>query len=204
MPLAQLLAGFQSLSPLTTSTLGPSGADSLVGGFVYILGPCGPLQWALVWLGVSPTAATPTDFSQSEILRLYFPALDPWVAWSVSLPSCSSWFICTQMWDYLPCQLLPFHESSLPQLSVSTPPANLDECFFFNSLVVGLPDSLIFWQFWLCFVFKYVVVLLLVVWGGTVCLPTPPSWAEVGFFTPPTIWVPSFLPTPLSEFFFFY
>ena len=25
------------------------GADSQVGGFVYVLGPCGPLQWTLLW-----------------------------------------------------------------------------------------------------------------------------------------------------------
>ena len=65
------------------------------------------------------------------------------------------------------------------QLPVSAPPAGLDECFFFNSLVVGLPYSSIFCQFWLFFVFKFVVVLLLVVQGGTVCLPRPPSWPEV-------------------------
>ena len=58
------------------------------------------------------------------------------------------------------------------------PPTSLDECFFFNSLVVGLPCSLIFWQFWLFSVFKFVVVLLLVVQGGTVYLPTPLSWPE--------------------------
>ena len=29
---------------------------------------------------------------QSEDLRLYFPVLEPWVVWSVSLPSCSSQF----------------------------------------------------------------------------------------------------------------
>ena len=44
MPLAWLLAGFQSLLPLSTSKLGPSGADSWVGGFVYVLGPCGSLH----------------------------------------------------------------------------------------------------------------------------------------------------------------
>ena len=49
------------------------------------------------------------------------------------------------------------------QLSTSTSPAGLDECFFFNSLVVGLPYSLIFCQLWLFFVFKFVVVLLFVV-----------------------------------------
>ena len=41
MALALLSAGFQSLPPLHTGKVGPSGADSWVGGFVYILGPCG-------------------------------------------------------------------------------------------------------------------------------------------------------------------
>ena len=48
----------------------------------------------------------------------------------------------------------PCHESSLPWLPISAPPTGLDECFFFNSLVVGLPYSSIFCQFWLFFVFK--------------------------------------------------
>ena len=61
---------------------------------------------------------------------------------------------------------------------MSAPPASLDECFsIINSLVVGLPYSSIFCQFWLFFVFKLVVVLL-VVGGGTACLPMPPSWPE--------------------------
>ena len=65
------------------------------------------------------------------------------------------------------------------QLPLSAPPTSLDECFFFNSLVVGLPCSLIFCQFWLVFVLEFVVVFLLVVQGSTVCLPMPPSWPEV-------------------------
>ena len=120
----------------------------------------------------------PHRFFQSEPLRLYFFILEPWVASSVSLPSCSSQFIHTQMWDHPLCQLLPCHESSLPQLPISALLTSLDECFFFNSLIVGLAYS--FWQFWLFFVFKFVVVLLLVVREGTVCLPMPPSWPEVG------------------------
>ena len=52
------------------------------------------------------------------------------------------------------CQLPPCRESSLPWLPISTPPTSLDECFFFISLVVKLPCSLIFWQLWLFFVFK--------------------------------------------------
>ena len=44
---------------------------------------------------------------ESEVLRLYFPVLEPWVAQSVLLPSCSSGFIYTQMWDHLVCRPLP-------------------------------------------------------------------------------------------------
>ena len=46
------------------------------------------------------------------------------------------------------------HESCPPLLPISAPPTGLDECFFFISLVVGLPCGLIFCQFWLAFVFK--------------------------------------------------
>ena len=54
-------------------------------------------------------AATPKDFFQSEVLRFYFPIREPWVAWSVSLPSCSSQFIRMLMWDHPspPVVLLP-------------------------------------------------------------------------------------------------
>ena len=52
------------------------------------------------------------------------------------------------------CQLRPCHTSSPPQLPISAPPTRLNECFFFYSLVVRLPYSLIFCQFWLFFVFK--------------------------------------------------
>ena len=48
----------------------------------------------------------------------------------------------------------PCRESSLPRLPISAPPTGLDECFFFIFLVVRLPYSSIFCQFWLFFVFK--------------------------------------------------
>ena len=113
----------------------------------------------------------PHRFFQSEVLRLYHPTLEPWVVQSVWLPSCSSQFIHTQMWDNLLCQpllspprssslSLAVYESSPPWIPISKTPPDPDECFYFNSLVVRLPYSLIFWQFWLVFVFKFVVVLL--------------------------------------------
>ena len=129
-------------------------------------------------LGVCPTAASPTDFySQkfwglvshtgttlchlfhSEVLLLAYPHTN------VGPPS-----------------LLPCCASSPHQLPISTPPTSLYECFFFNSLVFGLPYSSIFWQFGSFFVFKFVVNLLLVVWGSKVYLPMPPSWPEVPIF----------------------
>ena len=48
MPFGQLSASFQSLPPLPSNKLGPSGADSQVGGFVYVLGPRGSLQQTLL------------------------------------------------------------------------------------------------------------------------------------------------------------
>ena len=93
--------------PTTHKQIGPSGADSQVGGFVYILGPCGSLQWTLLWSGSHSHHLNPHGFFQVEVLRLYYPELEPWVARSVSFPSSSSCFICMQMWNHLVCQPLP-------------------------------------------------------------------------------------------------
>ena len=106
-----------------------------------------------VRLGVSPPLAQPPQFLPPEVLWRLFPALEPWVGPSVWLPSCSSQFIGTYMWDRLVQQPPPCHASSPPQMSLSAPPLSLDEYFFFNSLVVGLPYSSIFWQLWLVFLF---------------------------------------------------
>ena len=78
------------------------------------------------------------------------------------LPATTLWGLLAAAWP-APCHSLPPHwvhqlppccESSPPQLPISAPPTGLDECFFFTSLVVGLPYSSIFCQFWLFFVFK--------------------------------------------------
>ena len=147
--------------------------------------------------------STPTGVFIPRFEALFPPTLEPWVAWSASLPRCSSGLsmhtcgaiesASHHLVGSACCSLAcPVPQSStslgLPAtLSrvLSTPAAHLcpsyqsDECFFFISLVVGLPYSSIFCQFWLFFVFKFVVVLLLVVQGGPVCLPMPPSWLEV-------------------------
>ena len=54
-----------------------------------------------VSLGVSPTNTPPHWFSQPEVLRLSFPTLESWAVRCASLPSCSSQFIHSQMWDHL-------------------------------------------------------------------------------------------------------
>ena len=113
-----------------------------------------------VRLGVSPTATTPQVF----VVR-GFEALFPC---TVAL-GCA---ICLAPQLFLPVHLhanvgLPGPPATtLPRvlsawLPISVPPTGLDEFFFFNSLVVGLPYSSIFWQFWLFFVFN---VLLSFFW----------------------------------------
>ena len=122
-------------------------------------------------------------FLQPVVLRLYFPVLETWVAWFVLLPSCSSQLICMWMWNILVFQPLPHPlrsaASHSPAAHPVLPSTSLDECFFFNSLVVGLPCSLIFWQLWLVFVFNLVVILLLVMQGSEAYLPMPPSWLKL-------------------------
>ena len=134
-------------------------------------------------------------FFHSEVLRFYFPSTEPWVAWSILLPvvrpslsthkCATAWstshhltWCANHPWPTSVLQPLPCCKSFPPRLPISALPTDLDECFFFKSLVVGLTYSLIFWQFWLFFVFKF-VVLLLVVQGGKVYLPMSPSWPEV-------------------------
>ena len=134
-------------------------------------------------------ALNPQRCFQSGALRLNFPVLEPWVVPSISLPSLSArkcgttqsavCHLTESASHHLACPIPPALPRVLSaQLPISAPPTSLDECFFFNSLVVGLPYILIFCQFWLFFVFKFVVVLLLVVREGIVCLPMPPSWPD--------------------------
>ena len=103
----------------------------------------------------------PHRFFQSEILRLYFHAMELWVSRSVWLPSCSSRFICTQIWDHSLHQLPLCSASSPSELPVSCPLTGVDECFFFNSLIVRLLYSSIFCQFWL---FLFLNLLLSFFW----------------------------------------
>ena len=158
---APLSAGFQPLPPPPTIKLGPSSADSRVGGLVHALGPCGSPTNSPVRLGVSPAASTPTGVFNQRFEAL-FPragALGCAVCHQVHqlLPRRPAAALPTLLHNPPPCWGLP--APALPRvlsarLPISAPPTGLDECFFFISLVVRLPYSLIFCQFWLFFVFK--------------------------------------------------
>ena len=141
MPLAHLSSGFQSLPPLSTSNLGPSSADSQVGGLVYMLRPCckGLPNELSCEAGNFSCCLNPHRFFQSEILRLYFPALEPWIVLSVSLPGLPPGvvppsFLHTNVGPLGPLapaastspslvqQSPPCCKSSLPWLLLSVPP----------------------------------------------------------------------------------
>ena len=83
----------------------------------------------------------PHWFLQPEVMGIYLPGAGTlgWGAW------CGAGIPC--FWDNPP-NIYPPHMGvgpSVLHLHVSTPPTHLSECDFFNSLVVGLPYSLIFW-----------------------------------------------------------
>ena len=177
MLLAPLSTGFKTLSPLPNSKLGPSDADSQVGRFVYILGPCGSLKWSLLcdWEFLLPHQC-PKIFTDRG-----FEALFPW-AGALGCAVCLAPQLFLLVYPYAnmgapgpPANALP--QSSPSWMPPSAPPTGLDECFFFHSLVVRLPYSSIFWKSWLIFVLKF-VVFLLVVQGDKVYLPMPPSLLE--------------------------
>ena len=109
-----------------------------------------------VRLGVSPAAtSTPTDVSNQWFEALFPSTLEPWVArsvtWSTSCCLTSQLQLCPPR-----STIRHLAGSASCRLAVSAlrPSYWSDECFFFISLVVGLPYSSIFCRFWLFFVFK--------------------------------------------------
>ena len=149
-----LSTGLQSLPPLPTIKLGPSGAGSRVGGLVHTLGPCGSLQRPLLW-GWESLLLPPQPPRVFSIrgLRLYFPALEPWVIWSASLPAirpglsvceCGAAGSASGQTACPVCRTLRLswshhgHGVLSTQVPVSAPPTGLDECLLFISLVLDL------------------------------------------------------------------
>ena len=135
-----------------------------------------------VRLGVSPAASTSTGIFSQRFCSFISPHWNSrlhGLSCSPVVPPSLSAYICGTACSASCCLACPSPPAIAlqlvlsAQLPISTPLTGLDECFFFDSLVVGLPYSSIFCQFWLVFVFKF-VVLLLVVQGGAVYPPTPP------------------------------
>ena len=145
MALSPLFTRFQSLPPLPTSKLGLSGAASQVRGLVHALGTCRSLQQPLLrgWEFLPLPPQPPWVFSLRG-LRLYFPVLRFWVAWSVTQStSCSFAHPASQSATSLgpPAAALPRVLSAW--LPISAPLTSLGECFCLFSLVVRLPYSAI-------------------------------------------------------------
>ena len=170
---APLSAGFQSLPLLPTIKLGPSSAVSRVGGLVHALGPVGLSNK----LSCEAGSFSCCRLNPHRRFGVLFPCAGTLGCAVCLIPQL---FLLVYLHTEvepptLPAAALPALVLQLPQqvlstrIPISAPPTSLCECFFFNSLVVRLPYSSIFCQFWLFFVFKFVVVLL-VVGGGTVCL----------------------------------
>ena len=130
-----------------------------------------------VRLGVSPAAATATGFfSAGSFLSLcwdlglrglfHVPAVPPGLSMCecgatgsashhlVGSASCSLACPVPQSTTSLGLPATALLQVLSPRLPISAPPTGLDECFFFISLVVRLPYSSIFCQFWLVFIVK--------------------------------------------------
>ena len=121
LALSQLLVTF----PTTHKHIGPFWC-SFLGGRVCVRSRTlwvSPMNYPEV--GSLSCCYNPHRIFQPEVLRLYFRALEPWVAQPVSLPSCSSWFLHMQMWDRLLCQPLP---CLLHPLAAALPGLHLASC----------------------------------------------------------------------------
>ena len=145
-----------------------------------------------VRLGVSPAVASTHRGVFNQRFEALFPVLEPWVARSVLLPCRSSRFICVRMWGRRVCQMshcLPcstichFAGSSrnvrplcpgcpsLPLLPVWMNVSSLSPWLSeFHAVGFSVSSG--------CFLFLNCCCPSLVVRGGTMCLPMPPSWLE--------------------------
>ena len=138
--------------PATHKQIGPFWCDSLVGGFVYVLGPCGSLQQTLLcgWEFL-PLPQPPQVFSVRSFEALFPHAgnLGCAVSHSPVVPPGLSAHKCGTARSA--SHRLTSSASRCLATSPLCPTARLHPSC--NSLVVGLPYSSIFCQFWLFFCF---------------------------------------------------
>ena len=157
MLLARLLLHFPLLPPLLTNGLFtfrcwfPDGWVCVHSRTLWV----SPVD-SFVRLGVSSTFTIPTEFYSQRFwvfsFMLWNPGFHGLSHSPVAPPSLSTheWENNQSASHCLTClgqspALLQVLSAWLP---ISAPPTSLDECFFI-SLVVRIPCSLIFWQFWL-------------------------------------------------------
>ena len=125
-------------------------------------------------LGVSPAATILSGFYSQMFWSFISPLWNPGLCClshsSIVPPGLSVCKYGTTQYD---SHCLYGPRSSRSWLPVFAPPTSLNECFFFNSFVVRLPYSSIFWQrsyflflnllfsfFWLCEEAKYIYLCL--------------------------------------------
>ena len=111
---------------------------------------------------VSSTALTPTDFYSQNLRGFIFLVLETWTMLSglglgSLTPQVTLLVFIYHMWKWdhpfhLCCRLLCLTTSPILHLC---PLTYLDGYGYFKSLVVGLPYSSIFWQFWVLFVLRF-------------------------------------------------
>ena len=127
-----------------------------VGGFAFVLGPCGPFKRTLLKIQQSLSLLQPPLVLQPEVMGIYLLstgtlglAVWPGVRITHSQGIHPDFYLphVNVGPRYLPL-LLPLHST------LSLHPSQLDECGFFKSLIVGLPFSLNFWQFELLLVLR--------------------------------------------------
>ena len=122
MALAPLSAGLQSLPLLHTIKLGPSGADSRVGGLVHALGPCGFLRTSPVRLEFLLLPPQPPWAFSITGLRIS-PMLEPWVSGLLRSPPFVPVYLCVSVGPQgllvvrLPAPFVP-HSASLSPATV--------------------------------------------------------------------------------------
>ena len=179
---ALLSVGFQSLPPLLTSNLGPSGADSQVGGLVHILGPCGSLQQTLLWgWEFLPLSPRPPQIFTATGFETLFPRTGT-LGCAVSFPSCSFWVLHMNvgtsplLHQLLPCppwssSPLPCPRSPLPLLPVWTK---------VSSLTPWLSDFHIVWFSGSSGRFLFLNLCCPFGCARKQSVSMPPSWPEVG------------------------
>ena len=114
-----------------------------------------PVRWEFL-----PLPPQPPQVFSIRGLRLYFPALEPWVVGLSRSPVVPPG-LCARGCGTTCSTCHHLATSPLCPDACLHPSCCLGECFFFNSLVVRLPHSLIFCQSG--YFFKFIVVLLLVV-----------------------------------------